>query len=299
MKKLFILAILLSFILTACSVNEAVPNSTAAADQAQSSEETTISYSESSTIVSGVIENSEPLISSDTSSDNENFVEPTCIHNDTMPESGFHFMPILYDPNSSFPTEEEYQVWLKSDLKEKYWIDGCVYKDDPRGTNYHPHNIAEYIREFNISRKDFEKNYYTEDYYMIYYDVDVLFGYDYVATSKWYIEEWGKAAAKVMPERALEENLKEVLFKKAGVNIEGKLMMDYSIPQIIYDNNIPKETVATTLEYIDSLGRRRFEYNLDLIYNKDSAILESLEKVKKGELYPVQVDEMIRVDASN
>ena len=102
-----------------------------------------------------------------------------------------------------------------------------------------------------------------------------------------------------MMNRTVEAAIKRRLILKYNKKDEYKNEGELSIVEFVYANDVSREVLEEAVEYMRKkaldLVYNVVEYNLDMIYNRDKTLTNALEKQARGELYPVQVDELIRV----
>lgn len=216
--------------------------------------------------------------------------EDFCIHEKVW-FGGYHTIPMaLFEyVDVDKLSEWEYNASLTNRTEE------CQYGDA---------NVYNFIREFNISKDMFYDAYYKQasnyisgNYYDMWYDVDILYNGTEQEYSDLY-KESGDEIYREMIGRRVEASLKSYLMYNSS-NKDVNNMSEFSLPQIIYENNIQKSELEEAIKIIGELwsskGYAIFNYDIDMIYNKDQNLTTALENAKSGEIYPVQVDEMIRI----
>lgn len=191
---------------------------------------------------------------------------------------------------------DKYNEWLENALKAKA-VDDCSFGKA---------NIYNFVHDFNISREMFADLYYNQatsyvsgNYYSTWYDLDLLYNGTEEEYSALYKEKGEEISAEISG-KYVESMLKRYLLEKYGNKDARKVnCTQFSIAEFVYENNISRSDLEEAINTVAQLGEKQgykaFTYNLDLIYKKDKSIMNAIELVSAAKLYPVQVDELIRV----
>lgn len=165
-------------------------------------------------------------------------------------------------------------------------------------------NIYEFIRFFDIPRKDFEELYYSTNlYYMYDYNFDLLYSDDINKVYSYYKEE-NQDFLKRNTELSIKQDIKTLigiddfndwLYKTKTIKYNDYYDVSWSIAEAIYTFNIPRSDIEEILlNYVsDENGiviteiyedgsespitgnTMMYEYNLNMVYD-DNATLEEL-----------------------
>lgn len=194
-------------------------------------------------------------------------------------------------------------------------------------------NIYEFIRFFDIPREQFEELYYSTNlYYLFDYNFDLLYSDDVEKVYAYYKDE-NEDFIKRNTELSIKQDIKNLvgiedfnawLYKKKTIRFNDYYDVSWSIAEAIYEFKIPQKSIEKILYsyasdedgvavfevYEDGTeipitgNTLMYEYDLEMIYNDKSELMEMFTTDFQGEIRDIQnvdtaldgyeIDEMIR-----
>ena len=185
------------------------------------------------------------------------------IYDEYIFEYSFYPMSLI-----NYVGNEAFMLWLES--SEPYEIDET--------NNIIPRNIVNCLKYFNITQDELEKLYYTNDYYSLIYDLDIMYNGTREEICR-YFKDFEKRDAEYESRINILDN--KMHFRRnisKWTNDENVIKKYNEIPitawtfaDIIYDANIPRaevEAVFASTETYDAItGKAKFNcYDIDQIF---------------------------------
>jgi hypothetical protein len=234
-------------------------------------------------------------LSSESSAYIENIRIPDEI-NDSNYEENLFFGEILevhLDNYHMFPGnfidyvgKDNFNKWIEQNDKINFDKNGYPILED--GCSIPKCNIYEFIKYFNVSEEEFyDLWYYSWSYYLYDYNIDILYNGDKEQIEEYYRRDYNEYS-QMMAVRESEYNfildLKSLYFDDLlyGKDFREVFNLGYnrfSIPQLIYEADLPRESVEKVYErirtkpYSDSC----YDYDFEAIYTQKETIMEAMK----------------------
>ena len=209
----------------------------------------------------------------------------------------YHYIPSHY---SDYVGEEKFQKWFEETSKLNLDEEGCPILEE--GCPYPEGNIYEFIKYFNLSTEEFHDLwYYSGSYYTEDHNPDILFCDD-----KEFIEDYYRGDRiehiQMMSVKESEYNFildlfilyyDDPVYGEAFKSVVKNGYNRFSIPQLIYEADLPRKSVEEIYERIKTnpYSYGNYDYDFEMIYTQKEVIMEAM-KTKT----PEEINEIVRVN---